>query len=502
MHIINEDYPIPPPESSWRHPNSGPSRYFSSTPCKKFTYPQQQNATTWVQPEEPLLISFGHTEVQDTKNEIDIVSYNILSLELTKEDYYRNLDGTVKIDDHDKRVWLLNKRVDKWMVEGKIIMLQEVTYSFIMKHDFKRGRSLNVHLHDLMQRHGYECHYHFYNYVPKRDSESGKIISGNGTCTLGLATLVPARQLRVVQSKLLRPWVNSEYTVGDLLALDVLTNRIESMDADHPELPALHEEKESLQLKYRNTTPNYADRTVLMLALEPRRGPPRRCVVGNVHMPCQYRDPRVMVRIAVKTKKSILDWMEGCRLDCPLVLGGDFNSDPTEGSAAYRCFTGTLDGVDALVEENRYISAQEFTRSVTNERWMDLMCEQPGGLFVSVMTVSVTTVSVMTRSVMTVSVMTVSVMTVSVMSVMTVSVMTVSVMTVSVMTVSVMTVSVMTVSVMTVSVMTVSVKTVSVMTRSVMTVSVMTMSVMTMSVMAMPIINTSVMTISVSLCEL
>ena len=370
--------PISPPFESWRHPTSGPPRFFSVLP-KKFPSPPPWIQGTWIPPEEPSVVTFGVTEAQDAKSEIDIVSYNILSLELTKDDYYRNLDGTVKMDDQEKRIWLLNKRVEKWMMEGKIIMLQEATYSFVMKHDFKRGRTLNVHLHDLMQQYGYECYYHFYNYVPKRDQLTGKIISGSGTCTLGLATLIPARQMKVVQSKLLRPWVNSEYTVEDLLALDVLTNKIESMDADDPEIPILQEEKETLQLKYRNTTPNYADRTVLMLALEPRRGPPRRCVIGNVHMPCQYRDPKVMVRIAVKTKKSILDWMEGCRLDCPLVLGGDFNSDPTEGSAAYRCFTGTLDGVDALVEENRYISAQEFTRSVTNEKWVDLMHEQPGG---------------------------------------------------------------------------------------------------------------------------
>jgi endonuclease/exonuclease/phosphatase family metal-dependent hydrolase len=229
-----------------------------------------------------------------------------------------------------------------------------------------------------MLRYGYECYYHFYNYVPGRDPVTGKIISGNGTCTLGLATLVPVRKLRVVQSKLLRPWVNSEYTCEDLLVLDSLNARVES--ASEGEIPALQTEKEALQQKYRNTTPNYTDRTVLMLALESRRGPPRRFIVGNVHMPCQYRDPKVMVRIAVKTKKSILDWMETARLDCPLVLGGDFNSDPTEGSAAYRCFTGALDGVDVLIEDNRYISASEFSRSVTNEKWLDLMSEQPGGL--------------------------------------------------------------------------------------------------------------------------
>jgi hypothetical protein len=224
MQIVDDDTPPSSPEFSWRHPTSGPPRYFSS--WKKIAC--SQGASTWVPPEEPMLVSCGHTEPQDAKSEIDIVSYNILSLELTKEDYYRNLDGTVKLDDQEKRIWLLNKRVEKWMVEGKIILLQEATYSFVMKHDFKRGRTLNVHLHDLMQQHGYECYYHFYNYVPKRDLESGKIISGNGTCTLGLATLVPTRQMKVVQSKLLRPWVNSEYTVEDLLALDVLTNRIES----------------------------------------------------------------------------------------------------------------------------------------------------------------------------------------------------------------------------------------------------------------------------------
>ena len=361
----------PPLSPSWRHQVSGPPRFFSSTrkpPVSPWVH------GTWIPPEEPSLIPVQNVmEPQEPRDELDVVSYNILSLELTKDDYYRNLDGTVKADDRERRMWLLNKRVEKWMVEGKVILLQEATYSFVMKYDFKRGQNLNKHLHDLMQKHGYECYYHFYNYVPGRDSWSGKIVSGNGTCTLGLATLVPTRQLRVVQSKLLRPWVNSEYTVQDLLALDRLNEQIEAA-----ETPELLEQKEELQQKYRNITPNYTDRTILMLALEPRVGPPRRCVIGNVHMPCQYRDPRVMVRIAVKAKRSILDWMETARLDCPLILGGDFNSDPTDGNGAYKCFTGALDGMDVLVEENKYISKEEFAQCVTNERWTDLLSDQQG----------------------------------------------------------------------------------------------------------------------------
>jgi hypothetical protein len=340
-----------------------------------------------VPPEEPGFIGTPPLEqsIAD-KAELDIVSYNILSLELTKGDYYRHLDGTVKIDDHEKRVWLLNKRVEKWMVECKVILLQEATYSFIMKHDFKRGQNLNKHLHDLMQRYGYECYYNFYNYVPARDQTTGKIVPGNGTCTLGLATLVPARLWRVVQSKLLRPWVHSEYTAEDLQTLDRITAEIERQQQNDPSyvsiatLESLHAEKDAVHHRYRNNTPTYADRTVLMLVLESRSNPERRCVIGNIHMPCQYRDPKIMVRIAVKTKKSILDWMEATKLSCPLVLGGDFNSDPNEGSGAYRCFSGAMESNDCLVDENKYVSADEFATCVTDEKWTDLIGDHAQGV--------------------------------------------------------------------------------------------------------------------------
>ena len=375
-----------PPTSplSWRRPNSGPSRVFaSSMPPFKGKPPW-----VWIPPEEPGFIAVpdeSKPAIID-KAELDIVSYNILSLELTKGDYYRNLDGTVKIDDHDKRVWMLNKRLEKWMVEGKVILLQEVTYSFIMKYDSKRGHNLNKHLHDLMSRHGYECYYNFYNYVPAREM-SGKIVPGNGTCTLGLATLVPTRQLRVVQSKLLRPWVHSEYMAEDLKTLDAITVEIERLEQEElshallTKLETLQAEKETVHYKYRYNMPTYADRTVIMLALESRANPRQRVVIGNIHMPCQYRDPRIMVRIAVKTKKSILDWMEGASLDqCPMVLGGDFNSDPNEGSGAYRCFNGALELGDTLIEEHKYVSENEFKACVTDEKWTDLVADHAQGV--------------------------------------------------------------------------------------------------------------------------
>ena len=292
----------------------------------------------------------------------------------------------MKVDDQKKRIWMLNKRMEKWMAEGKIILLQEVTYSFIMKYDSKRGQNLNKHLHDLMNQYGYECYYSFYNYVPARET-SGKIVPGNGTCTLGLATLVPTRQLRVVQSKLLRPWVHSEYTADDLQTLDRITAEIERLEQDDlthalvDKLEALRAEKESVHFKYRYNTPTYADRTVIMLALESRTNPQQRVVVGNIHMPCQYRDPRVMVRIAVKTKKSILDWTTAAKLDaCPMLLGGDFNSDPNEGSGAYRCFNGALESGDTLIEDYKYVSEDEFNSCVINEKWADLVADHTQGV--------------------------------------------------------------------------------------------------------------------------
>ena len=119
----------------------------------------------------------------------DFTSYNILSLELAQDDYYRKLDGTVNRMDTESRRNAINAKVEKWMEAGRIVCLQEVTNAFL-------SPEANPGLHAALRRFEYDVYHHAYCYQVSREKDTA------GVFTLGLATLVPARLYRVAVSAL------------------------------------------------------------------------------------------------------------------------------------------------------------------------------------------------------------------------------------------------------------------------------------------------------------
>ena len=149
-------------------------------------------------PSKPFEVDYGDSEhVLDEKGTIDVVSYNILSLELGMDDNYRNIDGSVNTIDVGERRTAINDKIIPWLAQGKVLCLQEVTYKFI-------GQEENSYLHDKLRLYNYAIYSHFYSYVtPKTPGQKG-------FCTLGLAVLVPRRLYAVKNSGILRPWENPE----------------------------------------------------------------------------------------------------------------------------------------------------------------------------------------------------------------------------------------------------------------------------------------------------
>ena len=328
----------------------------------------------------------------------DFTSYNILSLELAQDDYYRKLDGTVNRMDTESRRNAINAKVEKWMEAGRIVCLQEVTNAFL-------SPEANPGLHAALRRFEYDVYHHAYCYQVSRDKDTA------GVFTLGLATLVPARLYRVAVSALLWPWKDPVVPPEDQAALARLDkeyneskNILKALQKSRPTPPASllknacgvlgvppdagidpetlaasleaqaarrHEALLAKTRQFKNITDHksFKERTVIALALEDASG--NRMTVANIHMPCLYRpeDREMMTSLAFRAKRAILDWMAQERVaDAPMLLGGDFNSGPLgDSSTAYSCFAGTLGYASSWVSKD--IPRPDFEKYVGAEKW-------------------------------------------------------------------------------------------------------------------------------------
>ena len=331
---------------------------------------------------------------------IGVVSYNILSSELFPGDHYRKLDGTVNDINPDHRKQIINEKIKVWIQSRKIICLQEVTDDFM-------SAFRNSELGTILSNEKYNAYFSHYNYNlgKKRDM-------------LGLATLVPNSLFTVQANDLLLPWENHEMKVAEKKIIKENQVNINRMTHDMNELSRLNRERDaqpktqqlfdSLVSKYqvadaqpaiansgtmcaylrkeisafvnKNKTildpykqmrpPSIRDRTVIILHLKDSSN--RDLVIANVHLPCNYENPIEMSTLAFRAKEHIIKWLKDKTLDSsPLVLCGDFNSDPSSVTGkAYHCFDGTL-SYDQTNVNTECISEDDFREYVVNEKWCD-----------------------------------------------------------------------------------------------------------------------------------
>ena len=167
----------------------------------------------WKEPFKSEIKHDGELKPRDT---FDIVSYNILSLESGEDDFYRNLDGTPKRMDKIQRKDCITEKVEKWMKMGKIICLQEVTASFLLS-------VCNSTLERLRTEHKYNIYFHFYAYMPNKIDRTQK-----GTCSLGLAVMIPSEYYIVEQTAILRPWESADMSIDDKKSISTLNEKLEN----------------------------------------------------------------------------------------------------------------------------------------------------------------------------------------------------------------------------------------------------------------------------------
>ena len=289
-------------------------------------------------------------------NTINVVSYNILSSATSSDGYYKDTNGASRTFDEDQRRRMIYSRLKEWMEKQKVICLQEVTYSFLFLDD---------QLQALLDAHSYDVYANFYAYSVQKQ-----------TTTMGLAVFVPINHF--AEATLLSPWqyplksrkreaeieeikeeietlhakkielCKAKRTTADVTALQQAITDIQTQIAD------LQTRQKALDAASKQEVTNYKDRTILALRLGIAGG---KISIGNIHVPCQFKDPWLATSIAFQAKQAVLEWATD-----PLVFCGDFNSQP--GQAGYRCFTGTQVSVDP-----DRIPADTFSRVVTEEKW-------------------------------------------------------------------------------------------------------------------------------------
>jgi endonuclease/exonuclease/phosphatase family metal-dependent hydrolase len=297
---------------------------------------------------------------------VDIVSYNILSSATASAGYYRDKDGNVRVFDEDERRKIIYTRLGDWMARKKIICLQEVTDAFLFHEERPREE-----LKALLDKCPYDLYAHFYTFDFKTK-----------TCSLGLAVLVPVDRFAVTNVDLLHPWkaalrsherhVELEHIEARKQALlhdMILFRKAQQQDdamAATKEIDCLKERKRMLGIQSKQEIPRYHDRTALVLRLESGS---EALLVGTIHMPCLFKDPRMATTIAFQAKQAVLDWAS--QYDpAPLVFCGDFNSTP--GQEGFNCFTGVCGYEEGFVDFDR-IQKDEFGKVVASERWIDAL---------------------------------------------------------------------------------------------------------------------------------
>jgi hypothetical protein len=322
-------------------------------------------------------------------------SYNVLSLDSGLDGYYQNLNGTPKCIDAGDRMLAINDKVGCWMAQGQIVCLQEVTWQYLSKES-------NPELHVALREHAYSVYHHHYGWIVRRE------LPAKGLQPLGLAILVPTRLYQVHLAGVLTPWKDPVLSAPEQAALDSATKQYGAaktvlglLTGPGGGTPGILQRcvklvgeggAEELGMRLRLLMDGLAakmaaavpavnvvdgpfkDRSIIGLVLQDAGG--RRMAVANVHLPCQYHNPLMMVSIAFKAKQALLDWMAASEIaGLHLLLCGDFNSEPM--GEAYGCFDGKLAKSSQWVDTR--ISAVDFRRCVTSEPWNDTLRDTTDG---------------------------------------------------------------------------------------------------------------------------
>jgi len=260
-------------------------------------------------------VADGMNEPQD---EVEVVTYNVLSSELSKDSYYwhnsrEDLDPPTRL----KRVF---KKLLPMMHRNAIICLQECSMLWVGEfHSFFQQRGY----HFVASTYGW----HF-----------------NGSMGVGIAfpirryeaKNVSIQRVSAMTHGISRNHKTSGGSNGDRLdaLLDLagyFTSPFFRVDAGAASNEGNEDEEqpETDVWEYSRARQN----TMVALKLEPRQNVHRPFVVATYHMPCAYWSPQVMVIHTALAAQCAHKFANGH----PLILAGDWNFKP--GSAPYQLLT-------------------------------------------------------------------------------------------------------------------------------------------------------------------
>ena len=385
---------------------------------------------------EPYVTEYRSEDLtlQEAKS-IKIVSYNILSDAQFNGDYYRKIDGSVNSINEVERKECINGKIKAWLESGYIVCLQEVTRDFTSKtinenlHSMLKEYEYNSYSHSynydpktekftlglaILVPNAYfsielnELLYPWNNPEwsivdrnTSRDNKS-KITEVNEEKDDVFSLAKPSiDKKKIVQNakKYIEKWSHGENgkdimkkIIDDHQSLDIqqlithfctaikqknglpekLQNPIDvAKDLQKKSLIIINE-NETMTTKYKQYPRPYRDRTVLVLHLKDHSE--KSLLIANVHIPCKYKDIKVMTSLALKAKISIINWMqEKILLNVPMILCGDFNSDPqVDHGTAYNCIKGSISFDESYVNKDT-IEIDEFDTYVTQEQWTDCL---------------------------------------------------------------------------------------------------------------------------------
>jgi len=221
-----------------------------------------------------------------------IITYNVLSSKLCGEDYFvkcnpKDLDPSTRL----KRVI---SKLESEIQKGSIICLQEVSYDWCGA------------LATLFQQNGYFLFTGLY----------GKLFNGN----MGITLAFPTAKYKAITMTMRRLSHTKKWpSPPDQGILNKLWDSAHSwILAPVRYLSGYKEKKDEWDLA------KSRENVFLFARLQTREGLGETLCIGNYHMPCMWRDPKVMT---IHTALAGL-LMQNLAKDDPYVLCGDFNFDP------------------------------------------------------------------------------------------------------------------------------------------------------------------------------
>jgi len=240
--------------------------------------------------------------------EVEVVSYNLLSSHLSQPSYFWHNDpADLRPETRLKRVL---KKLRPTLSSGAVICLQECSMLWSGK------------LHTFFQRHGY--HFVFSNY--------GLEFNGH----MGVAIAFPTWRYEAADVLLQRVAESKRWpdTKRPMLPAGRKANALDL--ASYFASPFLFEGNDDEDVVFDLNEWEYSrtrQNTMVAVMLKPKQGDVEPFAVATYHMPCAYWAPKVMVIHTALAAQCAHRFARGR----PLVLAGDWNFKP--GAAPYQLLT-------------------------------------------------------------------------------------------------------------------------------------------------------------------